>query len=66
MRDLNAERKISKKLGVKSKIELFVAADIHDVRKQIHTRGRESYLITGDTYLNRKKIHQIASAFGIL
>jgi len=58
--DLNKERKISKKLGVKSKVELFVAKDIYDVREQVHARGRSDYLITGDTYKNKNKIHNIA------
>jgi len=60
IRDLDKEREVSKRLGVKSKVELFVADDIHDVRDQIHARGRDDYLITGDTFPNRKKIHQIA------
>jgi len=45
----------------KGKIEILAGNNIADIRDQIYNRGKENYLITGDTYLNKKKIHEIAS-----
>ena len=45
---------------VKGKVEIVLAKNIEDVRKQIRSRGRENYLITGDTYNQKGKIRDIA------
>lgn len=45
---------------LKGKVEIIPAKNIEDVRNQLHSRGRENYLITGDTYKNKGKIRNIA------
>lgn len=45
---------------VKGKVEIVLAKNIEDVRKQVRSRGRENYLITGDTYKQKGKIRSIA------
>lgn len=43
-----------------AKIEIIPAKNIEDVRNQIQARGKDAFLITGDTYKNRSAIHSIA------